>query len=158
MKIILLQDVTKLGQKGSVAEVADGYAQNVLIPKKMALPATAGNLKQAEDGALRSAERVAMDAALAKQALGQLDGKTVTIQAKASESGTLFEAIHEKQILEAIKKEFNIALPESALALEGPIKKVGDHSLPLSLSGSSAALTLSVTGLSSFENGAEKPH
>lgn len=147
MKVILLQDVKKVGQKGMVAEVADGYAQNVLIPKRLAAVATPAALKQAEASALKSAERVAVDAALAKQALDQLDGKTVTITTKANESGTLFEALHEKQIVEVIKKEFAISLPESAVVLEAPIKKTGLIPVPLSLVGASASISLNVNAL-----------
>jgi large subunit ribosomal protein L9 len=98
MKVVLLVDVKKLGQRGSVVTVADGYAMNVLIPQKKAVPATDANIQKAEKAALAAEGKKEMDAALAKKALAEIDGKTFTISAKTNDTGGLFEAIRQKQI------------------------------------------------------------
>lgn len=144
MKVMLLQDVKKVGQRGSVIEVADGYAQNVLIPKKLAAPATGGVLKQAEHAAAGKAERQATDEALARAMLAKLDGQTIPLRAKASETGTLFVAIHERDVTEAIEQLFGYTVPESAIHFDGPIKKTGDHLVSLTLRGAQASIMLSV--------------
>jgi large subunit ribosomal protein L9 len=146
MKIILLQDVKKVGVKGAVIEVADGYAQNVLLPRKLALPATAASIKQHEQESLKAGERKATDAGLAKSILGKLDGQTVTMHGKAGETGTLFVAIHEKDIVAAIEKELGFSIPESAITLDEPIKKTGEHRIALSLMGAEATIKVLIVG------------
>jgi large subunit ribosomal protein L9 len=142
MKVILVQDVKKVGQKGSVVEVADGYAQNVLLPRKLAMPATAANIKAAEAEAASRAGKQATDEAMAKAMMAKLEGATVTIKAKAGETGTLFVAIRAKDISEAIRKDLGFEIPESAILLADPIKKTGDHMVPLSLMQAHAIITL----------------
>src|SRR3989344_8647210 len=144
MKVILLQDVKKVGQKGSIVEVAPGYAQNVLISKKLAVPATDASLKTAKAAAAAQAERRAMDEGMSRIILAKLVGQTVLVAAKASEKGSLFKAIGPADIVAAIEKEFKIALPESAITLEEPIKKKGEYHIPLSHLGASASVNLVV--------------
>lgn len=144
MKIILTADVKKVGQRGQVVDVADGYAQNVLLPKKQAVPATPENLKRIEKEALAAKGKKDMSAALAKKALAQIDGTTVEIHAKANESGVLFEAVREKHINDAFTRTFNISFPESAIKLPEPIKKTGTYSVPISVGGASAKISVTV--------------
>lgn len=144
MKVVMLLDVKKVGQRGSVVSVADGYAMNVLIPKKQAVPATPENLRRVEKEALAQKGKKDMDAILAQKALLQIDGKTVTISAKANPAGGLFESIKEKHINEAIEKEFAISLPETAIKLNEPIKKTGRYEIPVSLQGAKAMVYLQV--------------
>jgi large subunit ribosomal protein L9 len=143
MKVILLQDVKKVGVKGAVADVSDGYAQNVLLPRKLAVSATAANIKQAEAEAARTAGKQATDETMARVTLAKLNGQVVTITAKAGETGTLFVAIRAKDVAEAIEKELKFTIPESAIFLDEPIKKTGDHPVPLSLMGANATLKVS---------------
>ena len=77
MKVILVADVKKVGQKGQVVEVSDGYAQNVLLPRKLALPGTAGNLAKQEKQNERKADKKAFDHTLLAKTLKELHGKTV---------------------------------------------------------------------------------
>lgn len=140
----MLVDVKKVGSRGTVVEVADGFAMNVLLPQKKAVAATPQNLKQVEKEALAAKGKKDMSAMLAQKALAQIDGKTLTIKAKANPSGGLFESIKEKHINEAIEKEFSISLPESAIKLNEPIKKIGSYAVPLHLQGAKANITLSV--------------
>ena len=142
MQVVLLKDVKKVGQRGSVATVADGYAHNVLFPQKLAIPATPENLKRIEQEREGVKMKQAMTAALASKVLKDIDGKSVTLMVKANEAGGLFEAVKEKQILDAIAKEHDVTLPEEALTLSEPIKKTGTYEVPVMLQGSKASLTV----------------
>ncbi|MCL9972130.1 MAG: 50S ribosomal protein L9 [Candidatus Pacebacteria bacterium] len=144
MKVILITDVKKVGQRGSVVDVADGYAMNVLIPQKKALPATADNLKRHEKGVAEAKGRADQSAAKAREILADLRGKTLSISAKASETGTLFKSLHESDITAAVLAQWGVTLPESALTLEHPIKQKGTYTVPIELEGSSVTLTLEV--------------
>ena len=146
MKVILLTDVKKVGQRGTLVTVADGYANNVLIPKKLALPATPQNLKQYERKVQGEKERQHMDASLAKATLSEIEGKTVQIKTRASEKGTLFDSIHEKQVADAIAKELKISIPESSIHIpEGVIKKLGEHRVIVSLHDSHVGVQLLIS-------------
>lgn len=144
MKVVMLLDVKKVGQRGAVVEVADGYAMNVLFPKKQAIPATPENLKRVEKEALAAKGKKDMDGVLAKKALEQVHGKTITISAKANPSGGLFEAIREKQINDALRSNCNVSLPESAIRMDGAIKKIGTYDIPLFLHEARATLRIVV--------------
>ncbi len=134
MKLILIQDVKGVGSRGSLITTADGYAQNVLIPKKLALPASAENLKRYEKEQESVKAKAAMGKALAEKMLSEMNGKTISISCKASEQGTLFKSLHEKDVAEAIKKEFKTEIPVSAITLpDGPIKKLGEHRAQVSI-------------------------
>ena len=140
MKVILIVDVKKVGSRGEVVTVADGYGMNVLIPQKKAVPATADNMKR-HDAAVKEAQGKAdQSVAIARELLNKIDGKSLTIAAKASPTGTLFKSIHASDIAAAVMKEWSITLPESAIMLEHSIKQKGTYSVPLTLLGSKAKL------------------
>lgn len=145
MKVILTADVKKVGQKGQVVEVSDGYAQNVLLPRKLALPGTAANLVKHAKQDERKADKKAFDHALLAKTFEELNGKTVAITAKANEAGTLFEAIHEKQIAEAIHRELGLDVPESVIKLGGALKRAGVHHIQLEGEGERATVILKIT-------------
>lgn len=129
MKILLLKDVPKVGRKYEVKEVADGFARNSLFPRKLAEPATReteARITKLKQSAAQAGE-VAQD--LLVKNLEALDGKTVTIRAKANEKGHLFQGIHKGEILNAIKKELGLNIREEALVLEKAIKEVGDKEI-----------------------------
>ncbi len=146
MKVLLLVDVKKVGRRGEVIDVADGYANNVLIPKKFGIVATSQTLKRvAEDGA-RAKERQVLSEAVAHKVLKELDGKSVTIKAKANDSGTLFKAIHEKEILEAIEKQCGVSIDPDSLQLLEPIKKTGSHPVVIVSNNAKATVIAFVEG------------
>jgi large subunit ribosomal protein L9 len=129
MKIVLKEDVKNLGKKHEVKEVSDGYANNYLIPNKLAEYATVNAVKKAE--MLKSAhdtEQEIKEKLLEKQ-LELLSGVKVVIKKKANEKGHLFEKIHEVEITEALKKEANIEIPVDMIAILKPIKEIGDHKI-----------------------------
>lgn len=130
MKVILLQDVAKIGKRFSITEVPDGYALNQLIPKKLAEPATPINLKrierrQATLAATKEASDTRFDAAVA--ALGET---VVTVSVEANEQGHLFQAVHEADIIAAATAS-GVAIDRSMLKIPSPIKSVGEHEVHL---------------------------
>lgn len=130
MKVILLKDVAKIGLKGSVVEVPTGYAQNKLIPNRMAAPATPANLKQAQK--LQAETEAAAGAIVEKftAAAEALKEKPLTIAAEANEQSHLFQAIHEKDIAQAAK-EAGVQLDVSFIKIVEPIKSLGTHTVSL---------------------------
>lgn len=142
MQVILVTDVKKVGQKGQLITVADGYAMNVLIPQKKAVAATAENLKKYERGVAEAKQKADQSAARAREVLAQIDGKTLTLEAKAGPTGTLFKSINASAIVAEIKKQWGIELPESALTLDHPIKQKGTYTVPISLLGALAKFSI----------------
>lgn len=142
MQVILIADVKKVGQRGQLITVADGYALNVLIPQKKALPATAENLKKHEKGVAEAKQKADQSAAQAKALLAQIDGKPLTVEAKAGPTGTLFKSLHAEDIVAEIKKQWGIDIPASALVLDHPIKQKGTLSVPIKLHSAVAVLTV----------------
>ncbi len=126
MKVILLQNVAKIGQRGEIATVPDGYALNKLIPKRMAEPATAANQKRI---AKLQADAVAGKEALLekfKTAVAALNEKKITIEAEANDQGHLFKAVHENEIA-AAAVAVGVEIDVNFLRVKQTIKEVGEH-------------------------------
>jgi large subunit ribosomal protein L9 len=130
-KIILTQDVTDLGTKGEIVEVADGYARNYLIPRSLAVPATRGAVKQAEG--MRAAREEAVRRARAEaDALAQsLVGARVVVAARSGDEGKLFGSIGVPDITEAIKKFTGVEVERSMIVVDQPIKEIGLHEVTI---------------------------
>lgn len=144
MKIILKTDVAKVGQRGSVVEVSDGYAMNVLIPQGKALPATREHLKAHDRALAERNEKSVHEAENAKMLLESISGKKLVIEAKASDTGTLFKAIHASDISDEIRKQWKIEISESAIKLEHPIKQKGEMNVIIGNGGFEANVTVVV--------------
>lgn len=131
MKVILTKPVADLGSKGDVVEVSDGYARNYLVPKKLAVKASDGALRQAD--AMREARIESEKKALAEaQELGQsLAGTRVVVAARAGDAGNLFGSIGVNDVTEAIVKFTGIAIDKSIVAIDEPIKEIGLHEVML---------------------------
>jgi len=142
MKVVLLVDVKKVGRKGEVVEVANGYAQSVLLPRKLALPGTPENVKKAEKQVASKEDKKAFDNALLAKTLKDLNGKIITLQVKSNENGTLFTSVHEKHILDAIKSQSGAALAPGVLKMKEVIKKAGEHTLMLEGAGEKVSITV----------------
>ncbi len=131
MKVILTKPVDPLGVKGDVVDVSDGYARNYLIPKKFAVKASDGALRQAEATrqARIDAERKALEEA---RALGDsLSGTRVVVAARAGDSGNLFGSIGDADIAEAIVKFTGVEIDKKIIADHEPIKEIGLHEIVL---------------------------
>lgn len=147
MKVILLADVKGKGKKGELCNVSDGYARNFLFPKKLAVEAdnTAMNeLKNREESKAHH-KKEEIDAANATAKL--LQGKTVTIKAKAGSNGKLFGSVTSKEIAAEIKSCLNVEIDRKKMVVSD-IKNFGEYTAQIKLyPGITAELTVVVTGL-----------
>ena len=127
MKVILQQDVKGQGKKGQMVEVSEGYARNFLLPRKMAVPATADaiNTMNLKEKAKKAEEQ--RQKALAEETAEKLKECMVKLTAKAGSGGRLFGAVTTKEISEGLQKQFGIDIPKQKLALEDPIKAFGNY-------------------------------
>ena len=133
MKVILLQDVKSQGKKGQMITVSDGYARNFLLPRKLAVEATADALnskKNADEAAAFHAAEEKKAALALKEALND---KPVKIKAKAGSGGRLFGSVTTKEVSEALKAQYNIDLPKTRLELSEPIKSFGTYQVKAKL-------------------------
>jgi large subunit ribosomal protein L9 len=127
MKVILLQDVSELGHKGDVIEVADGYARNYLVPRSLAMKASEGAMKNA-DALRRSREEALRKAREEAQQLAEaLVGSRVVVAARSADEGKLFGSIGERDVVAAIHKFTGIEVDRSYVELPAPIKEIGLH-------------------------------
>lgn len=132
MKVILTTHVKGLGQKGDIKEVSDGYYQNFLAPRKWAVMATIGqvNLVSAQKAkAVEKLENMKESALAVKE---KINGKTLTLNEKASESGKLYAALHAKEVAQAIKSQLGAEIPEKQIQME-PVKSAGTFSIQVNL-------------------------
>ena len=144
MKVILQQDVKGQGKKGQMVEVSEGYGRNFLLPRKLAIPATADaintmNLKEKA----KKAEEARMKAE-AQEIAEKLKECTVKLTAKAGNGGRLFGAVTTKEISDGLMKQFNINIPKQKLVLDEPIKAFGTYQVKAKL-GFEITGTVSVT-------------
>lgn len=133
MKVILLEDVKALGKKGQVVNVSDGYARNLLLPKKLGVEATGKNMN---DLKLQKAheDKVAQENLDAAKAFAEeLKDKQVTVGIKVGEGGRTFGSISAKEIAEAAKAQLGYELDKKKLQLSAPIKEPGTTMVPIKL-------------------------
>jgi large subunit ribosomal protein L9 len=133
VKVILLEDVKKLGKKGDLIEVADGYARNYLLPRNLAREATEGGIKQLkqEKAALENKKRKERQQAQALAA--KLSEMTVTLKVKSGEQGKLFGSVTSKDISEALKEQHDIEVDRRKIELQEPIKSLGNYEVDIKL-------------------------
>jgi large subunit ribosomal protein L9 len=133
MKVILTQKVKKLGNKGDVIKVADGYARNYLFPKGLAVEATAANLKDLEKAKQRQAQREAREEAEARELAARLKDRVIIVRAKAGEGGRLFGSITGQDIAQAIEAELGLKVDKRKIELKEHLKALGDYRVPIRL-------------------------
>ena len=133
MKVILSKDVEKLGSKGDVVTVADGYARNYLVPKGMAIAASKGSLRQADQmrRAREEADRKAKEEAAAQVA--RLASSPVYISARAGEEGRLFGSVTNGDVARAVLDQLEEAIDKRHVLLEEPIRSLGTFSVEVKL-------------------------
>ena len=133
MRVILRADVAKLGRKGDVLEVSDGYGRNYLVPKGLALKATDGAIAQA--AAMRRARDVkeARDRASAEEVARKLTPIVIRIPARAGAEGRLFGSVTAADVSEAVESQTGVALDRRRVHLEDPIKSLGTHEVAVRL-------------------------
>jgi large subunit ribosomal protein L9 len=133
VKVILASDVDKLGHKGDVVTVADGYARNYLVPKGLALVASKGSVRQAEDmqRARREREEKAKQEAAARVAI--LGASPVYISARAGEGGRLFGSVTKSDVARAIEEQLEESIDRHDIRLDDPIRNIGSFQIEVHL-------------------------
>ena len=133
MKVILLSDVKTLGKRGDVATVADGYANNFLLPRKLATAATPGAVKQLEQQLNAKKRRQAEEVANAQDVAAQLEELTLEIAAKAGGNGRLFGTVTNANVADAIQAALNVAIDRHKIEMKDGIKAVGTYPIEIRL-------------------------
>ena len=130
MKVILREDVEKLGKAGDVVKVADGFGRNYLIPRQLAVPANVRNLKALEHDRRVIEARAKKTRKTAESLAEKLASVSLTISAKAGEEGKLFGAITSRDIAEAMEKA-GVPVDRKTVLLQDPIKQLGDYKVKI---------------------------
>ena len=133
MKVILLQDIRGKGKKGQMLEVSDGYARNYMLPRKMAIEATADAVNTMRMNDKATQERIAREKAEALAVSKQLREMTVVVTAKGGGNGRLFGSVTNQEIADALKAQTGIALDKRKIQIADPIKNVGTYTVTCKL-------------------------
>jgi large subunit ribosomal protein L9 len=132
MQIILQEDVEKLGTRGQVVEVAEGYARNFLLPRKLALEASAGNMKRLEKMRAVFAKKEATEKGDAQKLAELLAGVSLEVARKAGENDQLFGSVTSADISDALAAK-GFTIDKRKIALAEPLKVIGEYEVPLKL-------------------------
>jgi large subunit ribosomal protein L9 len=132
MEIILQEDIEKLGTRGQVVTVKEGYARNYLLPQKLAIPANASNMKRLEKMRAAFAKKEATERESAQQQAAQLASVALRLSRKAGESDQLFGSVTTADIAEALKAQ-GYEIDKRKIQLNDPIKLVGEYPITLKL-------------------------
>ena len=125
MKVILLEDVKSLGKKGTIVNVSDGYARNMLLPKKLGVEATPKNMNDLKLQK-KHEEKVAQELLDAAKALAaKVEQGEVVVSIKTGEGGRVFGSVSAKEIADAAKTQLSLELDKKKIQLEGPIRELG---------------------------------
>ncbi|HIY73560.1 50S ribosomal protein L9 [Intestinimonas butyriciproducens] len=144
MKVILQQDVKGQGKKGQLIEASDGYARNFLLPRKLAVPATAENLNTMKQQEKAKKAQEAAEKAEAQAVAEKLKEAVVKLTAKAGSGGRLFGAVTSKEISDALKEQYGLDVAKTKIVQDEPIKSFGTYQLKCKL-GYEITGTLTVT-------------
>ena len=131
MKVVLLQDVKDLGKKGELVNASDGYARNFLFPRKLAVEATVGKLKEIEDKKSSEKNKKEMELKAARELADRLSKVEISFKSKAGENGKLFGSITGKDVADAIKAQQKIAVDKKKIVLHDAIKALGTYQVEI---------------------------
>lgn len=146
MKVILLEDVRGQGKAGEIVKVNDGYARNMLFPKKLAKEATPANIKALEMKKAKDAERLAELKKEAEELKAILEKETIVLKSKGGEGGRLFGSVTNADVAEAIKAQKQIDIDKKKISIPAPIKMAGRHAVDIKLfTDVSVRITVEVT-------------
>jgi large subunit ribosomal protein L9 len=132
MKVILLEDVERLGKRGAILSVKDGYGRNFLIPRKLAVPATDANMKLAEAQTKKVEVQEAKEEKSAGELKAELENVHITIPMKAGEGDVLFGSVTSANIADALEQK-GYTIDKRRIELDEPIKRLGDHQVSVKL-------------------------
>lgn len=133
MRLILTSDVSPLGKKGEVVDVADGYARNFLLPRKKAVKATEGAIRTAEELRRARDEQDRQAKEEAERIATQLVGTRVVIAAQAGDEGKLYGSVGIADVVEGVRKFTGVEVDRRAIKLENPIRDIGLHDIQIVL-------------------------
>lgn len=133
MKVILLQDVKGKGKKGQMLEVSDGYARNYMLPRKIAVEATADAVNTMRMNDKATQERIAKEKAEAMETAKKLREMTVVVNAKGGGNGRLFGSVTNQEIADALKAKTGIALDKRKIVISDAIKNAGTYTVTCKL-------------------------
>lgn len=133
MKIILLQDEKKLGKKGDVIEANDGYARNYILPRKIGVEATPGNMNELKLKKANEDKRAREILEAAKALAADLENRQVTLKMKAGEGGKLFGSVSSKDIAEAFKVQQGLDIDKKKIQLTDGLRSFGSYEVPVKL-------------------------
>jgi large subunit ribosomal protein L9 len=142
MKVILLQDVPKIGKKYDVKEVSSGYASNFLLPRKLADLASDSKIKEIDVLKKKHEDEKKVQADLLVKNIETLQSVRVLLTSKANEQGNLFQGIHKKDIVEALSQQAHITLSEDMIILSEPIKQIGEYPISATVEEKTTTFTL----------------
>ena len=146
MKVVLLADVKGSGKKGELVNVSDGYARNFLFPKKLAKEANAQALNELKNAEESKAFKIKQETEAAQASADKINGKSVSILAKAGQGGKLFGSVTAKEIAEAIKKQYGVDVDKRKIDTKGDMKAFGTDECEVKLySGITATVKAVVT-------------
>ena len=145
MKVILTQDVKSLGKKGELVNTSDGYARNYLFPRKLAVEANSQAMTELQNRENSKKHKIDVETEEAKKAAAQIEGKIITITAKAGQGGRLFGSVTAREIAECVKKTFKIDVDKRKITVND-IKAYGSYPATVKLyQGVTADFTVKVT-------------
>ena len=133
MKVILMQDVKGKGKKGQMIEVSDGYARNYMLPRKIAVEATADAVNTMRMNDKAAAEKAAKERAEAMEISKKLRDMTLVVTAKGGGAGRLFGSVTNAEIADALAKKAGIKLDKRKIVISDPIKNVGTYTVTCKL-------------------------
>ncbi|MDQ2651693.1 MAG: 50S ribosomal protein L9 [Chloroflexota bacterium] len=135
MKVVLRQDVPKLGESGSIQDVKPGYGRNYLIPQGMAVLATPGEVKTAEHNAAVKARKVVRQEQLLQELADKISGKRLEFTVRAGEGGRLYGSITSAEVAEELAKVVGEEIDRRKVVLDEPIRTLGEHTVTVHLVG-----------------------
>ena len=141
MRVILLKDVSKIGKKGEVKDVNDGFANNFLIAKGFAKVATAEIQAKLEKEAKEAMAKAGRQTEKVLELKKDLEKRTFTVSVKVGDKGQIFGGAHEKDIISAINTKLNTELEKQSVNIEHPIKAIGQHKVKIKLGHGQEAIT-----------------
>ena len=145
MKVILLQDVKGKGKKGQMIEVSDGYARNFMLPRKVAIEATADSINTMRMNDKATQERIAREKAEAMELSKKLREMTLVVTAKGGGAGRLFGSVTNQEISDALKAKAGVTIDKRKIVISDPIKNVGTYTVTCKLGYEiSAPLTVKI--------------
>ena len=144
MKVIFLKDVAKVGQHGTMKDVADGYALNFLIPQGLAVQATPDKVAAHLAAQKREGEAKEQQNKAITEAVHSLNGARVEMTARATEKGGLFKSITAAELVKAIQEQKRVSIPVETITLAKPIKGTGEHNIKITFGDAKVEIVLAI--------------